>query len=171
MKIKFLGVLALVFSAGLFTACDKDDDPKVELSAAKDNAGEWWVKYEVADEDGVYSDIYGAGYTHLYTYNTADNVSDKLWVSDEHNFWDYRVKTNLDPGNRTFSSTGQKSAVPEYDIVVDITDGKILKDAGRTASGKTVDSIAFFIKFEDDTDGFTYRVSGHRRTGVPEDEH
>lgn len=170
MKIKFLSVLALVLSAGFFTACDKDDDIKIERTTVGDNTGEWWVKYEVADSTGVYEDVSG-GYTHLYTYNTSDNASDKLWITDEHNFWDYRVKTNFDPGSRTFSSTGQKSAVPDYDIIVDITDGKIIKDGGRSASGKTVDSIAFFIKFEDDTDSLTYRASGHRRTGVPQDEH
>lgn len=170
MKSKILVLLSIVLSSGFFVACEKDEEPSIEYTAVHPMDGEWWVTYKVADSTGIYEDIFGVGYTKLITANTSSNSPDKLLITDMHNFWDYNVIANLDLGSRTFSATAQKSNVPEYDILVDVMEGKVIEGGGRSLSGLQTDSIAFKIKFEDDPDGFTFLVSGHRRTGLEEDE-
>ena len=46
MKLKILSLIALLFSASVFTACQKDD-PDVEVTATAPVSGEWFVKYEL----------------------------------------------------------------------------------------------------------------------------
>ena len=55
-----------------------------------------------------------------------------------------------------------------YAIGVTVKNGKIIQDAATLASGVTVDSIYFEVKFEDAD--VTYLVSGHRKSGCEEDE-
>lgn len=54
---------------------------------------------------------------------------------------------------------------------LEIVGGKVLKGAATTPSGHPADSIVFYIRFYDDSYGFTYtKVSGFRRTGFGADD-
>ena len=57
-----------------------------------------------------------------------------------------------------------------YDCGVRITEGKIMEGAATTPSGMPADSIVYMIQFDDDPNGLTYKVSGFRRTGFPNDD-
>jgi hypothetical protein len=174
MKIKILSIVALLFSASFFTACEKDD-PEIEYTATKEMNGEWYVTYKRQNASGQWvNNPYGVGYTRLSTYNTAANTPDQLWVSDAGNFWNYQVKTTSDLGAKSFSANDVTSVALDskgkpYDIKVTITDGKIIEKGGRSKTGVEVDSIAFTVQFEDEA--FPYLVTGHRRTGFLEDEY
>ena len=168
MKIKYLFV-GLLLSVGILTSCEKDD-PEVELTSVKQAAGQWNVTYKVETSPGVFEDIFHVGYTHLSTYNTAANTGEQIWVDDEGNFWDYKVKSNFDPSNLTLS--GSELENTSYESKVTITDGKIILDEGRSKTGVQTDSIYFRVSFNDDDEpyGTIYHVSGHRVTGFVEDE-
>ena len=108
------------------------------------------------------------------TYNTVDNVADKMYVSDLANFWDYRVVVNCDCTALTFSTDGnvQNEA---YDCQVNIEDGKMLPGMATTPSGMPADSLVYYVSFSDDENpaayGYAkYKVSGYRRTGFASDE-
>ena len=198
MKNKFLILIAFIFSTTVFTGCEKDD-PEIKGTAVQPMAGEWYVKYELKNEDGTFEDI--SGYTRVMTSNTSDNAADKMWIGDvfinprevdtraaatSGEFWTYMVKANVNLGDMTFNAD-DKSVVVEkarpatataparpatpYDINVKITDGKIIKGGSTPPSGTTTDSIVFMVQFEDDEPGTVYRASGYRRTGFLEDEH
>lgn len=63
----------------------------------------------------------------MYTYNTAANVPTEMWLEDGANFWDYKVKVNVDYNNRTFT-TNDFIDNTSYDCKVKITDGKYSKE-------------------------------------------
>jgi hypothetical protein len=167
MKLTYIFILALLAACSL-TACERDE-PEVKYTATYPVSGEWWVTYKVETSPGVFEDIYEVGYTELLTFNTASNTADSIWVSDEGHFWDFKVKSGLNMSNYSFAVADQKSVVPDYDIKVNITEGKVLQGVGLSRSGVKTDSIYFKVQFEDDPDN-TYIVSGHRRTGFLEDD-
>ena len=105
----------------------------------------------------------------MYTYNTAANVPTEMWLEDGGNFWDYKVRVNVDYNARTFT-TNDFVENTSYDCGVRITEGKIMEGAATTPSGMPADSIVYMIQFDDDPNGLTYKVSGFRRTGFPNDD-
>ncbi|GAF05068.1 lipid-binding protein [Saccharicrinis fermentans] len=173
MKNIYIYILFLV-SSFLVVSCDKED---IGGTATESMAGEWYVTAVAIDADGevVYEDedLYNLGSFHLDTYNTADNVSNEMWISDNGNFWDFKVKVDiLDDEEMLFTVVdGQNVA---YDSKVSIL-GVILPNQATTPSGMPADSISFFVEFDDDTNpatyGFdSYRVAGYRYTGLAGDE-
>lgn len=192
--MKFNRIIAIFFAAFLmlsFTSCefldslDDPDDPVVEHTATSEMSGEWWVRYLADDGSGNLVDIYNWGYTKILTSNTAENVETKMWVTDvlEHgyngagNFWYYRVEADVNPSTKSFHATDAENRVytsenyenSQYDILVNIANGKVIKDGGTSKDGNPTDSIYFEIIFEDDPTT-TYYVSGHKRTGFLEDD-
>ena len=139
-------------------------------------AGEWYVTADAIDASGnvVGVDWWSKGTFHLDTYNTNANTPDSMYVCDNVNFWDFKVKVFIDLNTLTFfSATDAQNEA--YDSHVTITDGKILKGAATTPSGMPADSIVFTVTFDDDTDPATYgfaayRVAGFRYTGFVNDE-
>ena len=175
--INLLLIAAVLFSVSSCTKLYELNQPKekdVEYSAVWPLAGEWWVVYRFDDGSGVMDDYYGVGHTQLFTYNTAAEDANKFWVSDNNNFWSYTVKSDCDVSSATFKGTDMVSTSDYgaglYDIKVQITDGKVIKDGGKSTSGVVCDSIVFNLEFEDDP-GTIYQCSGVRRTGFLEDEH
>jgi hypothetical protein len=162
--IVILGIVLVAFSS-----CKKTlEDPGG--TAAQKMSNEWWVTLTL---NGV--DQYG---THelIKTYNTASN-GNEIWVDDfpdptnaSGHIWGFQVKANADFNNLTFAATQSVSVVPNYAIKVDITEGKVFPQLGRSKSGNVVDSIYMKIKFEDDPT-HTYVLSGHGKTGFFEDEY
>ncbi|HYG21041.1 MAG TPA: lipid-binding protein [Ohtaekwangia sp.] len=158
-----------VISLGSITACTPDE-PEVTYASTYPVSGEWWVTYQVESAPGVYEDV-GHGYSKLLTFNTSADDGDSVWVSDEENFWEFKIKAAVDMETYEFST--EESANAFYDSKVIVQNGKVLLKEGRSTSGVVTDSIYFEVSFDDDTPayGTTYIVSGVRRTGFLEDEH
>ncbi len=162
------GISLLLF---LFSSCKEEVDIWESSTGALD--GNWYVTYD----HSVYGkDAFGVGVTPVYTYNTAADNGQEIWITDEDNFWSYKVRVPANPGNLTFGSPDAvTSVVEDYNIQVRVTNGKVIKDAVKMPSGVMSDSIYFEIWFEDleDATGIandTLYVSGFRKTGFEEDE-
>ena len=134
LAILFIGALILI-------SCEKEYEPT--KTATVEFSGKWWVHHNVEG-----SDLFGAGYGELNTYNTAANDGKEIWINDDY-FWSYRIKCPVDLENLTFQSDTFISAYPDYPIKIVIQNGKIIKDGGTTLAGRTVDSIYYEVWFED----------------------
>ncbi|WP_321479215.1 lipid-binding protein [uncultured Bacteroides sp.] len=164
MKKYFIFLLtALVIT---FVACDDDTEPGG--TSVEKMAGDWWVTVNVINGGQDLGDA-GVGHIRMSTYNTAMNTATEMWIDDAKHFWDYKLKVDVDYATRTFSTTDFVSNV-SYNSKVKITNGKILEGAALTPSGMPADSIVYMVQFDDDSDGYTYKVSGFRRTGLPADD-
>lgn len=152
---------------------NQPEDPETEFSSTYPLSGEWWVQYYFDNGDGTYTNS-NYGYFPLYTYNTAADDGKEMWISDAGEFWTFTVKCPVSMQSLTFEgdtliSTADGGGEP-YDIWLNISEGKVIKDGGRSPSGVVVDSIFVGIEFEDD-EGFVYYAAGVRKTGFLEDEH
>jgi len=123
-------------------------------------SGEWWVDYFDGEDH--------SGLTKLIISNTSADDGTEIWISDEHNFWEYKVKCPVNMNQLTF--TGSDLTDIEHDILVQINGGKMLKNAAKSTSGLVTDSLYFEVEFEDNP-GTIYQASGWRKTGYLEDEH
>lgn len=161
---KLLYVLAA--SVALFSSCAKDP---IENTATVGMAGEWYVTADVVDENGevLYEDLMGPFI--VSTFNTAANVPTEMFVFDNYNFWEFQVQVKADPVAMTFATDGMAPNLV-YESNVQITGGKITYGAAKTPSGQPADAIEFCVKFDDDDDGFTYKIHGYRYTGFTADE-
>ncbi len=164
--------LSLICAGLLFAACEKEDVGQTATVAA---AGQWYVTYDGADAAGnvVAEDVYGAGRTLLYTYNTAADTPAEMFVDDMENFWSFKVRVNLDLNTLTFGTDGS-AANDYYDSGVTIDGGKILYGAAINPHGTAADSIVFYVTFSDDEAVGKYydklKVSGYRYTGLASDD-
>lgn len=171
-------ILFYLFILGLFPlltiSCEKDE---IIGTVTEDMAGEWFVTVVAVDDAGnvVYEDedLYGLGHFHLDTYNTSADNESQMWIDDNGNFWEFKVKMNINFAAKTFQAAAAQNEY--YDCQVTITDGKILENAATTPTGMPADSIVFHVNFSDDTSpvdyGFAkYRVAGFRYTGFANDE-
>ncbi|MBW8359375.1 MAG: hypothetical protein K0M63_06180 [Weeksellaceae bacterium] len=167
MKIKIFNLLLLFSLIGFVISCDRVGDGDVSDdqggTTTQDMAGDWYVKFTI---DG--QDVYNLGYTLLSTYNTAANNGQEMWIDDHANTWEYKVKTPINYGAKTFGGSNLQNQ--SYDVTMNITEGKILKGAATTSGGNKSDSIVFKVEFADDP-GTIYTVGGYKRTGFAEDEH
>lgn len=152
----------------MFASCEKDE---IGGTATEALAGEWQLTVDLVDDAGnvLMTDPYGMGVILGITYNTVDNVADKMYVSDLGNFWDYKVVVNCDCNALTFSTNGDAQN-EAYDCMVNIENGKMLPSAATTPSGMPADSLVYYVSFSDDDPGMRYKVSGYRRTGFAADE-
>jgi hypothetical protein len=151
----YLILVALVIS------CETLPDPEYEYSPVYPVSGEWWVTYKF-DYGGVVDDWYGVGYTRLLTYNTAANTADSIWITDNGNFWDFKIKCGVNVPARTFS------VADAYDMIWDdpttITNGEVIEREDG-------DSIYMEIVWASDPTT-TYICSGRRVKGfLDADEH
>lgn len=154
-------IILLLLVTAFITSCDEKEDYEQINSSTMEISGEWWVDYNSDGTDHT-------GLTKLIISNTAADNGQEIWISDEHNFWAYKVKCPVNMDQLTFSGDNLENI--EYEISVKIDGGKMLKDAAKSTSGVVTDSIYFEIEFEDDP-GTIYQASGWRKTGFIEDEH
>jgi hypothetical protein len=160
-KITFLSIIAVF----LLASCKKDL-PTIGGTAAQKLANEWWV---TLDQGGI-QDFYGGGHFKLLTYNTAAN-NDSIWIDDLANkdqSWVVKFKAAANFNDLTFSATNSPNAY--YPITINLTDGKVLPNAGHSKSGNIVDSIHMKVEFSDDP-GTIYEFNGTARTRFIEDEY
>jgi hypothetical protein len=160
MKKIFFLLAAAIF---LLCSCEKKNLPDVGKTAAEKMANEWWV---TLDQGGV-QDASGYGHFKIATYNTSAN-DDSIWIDDFQNAWEVKFKAKADYNNLTFASSN--AANEYYAITVNVTDGKILPNAGHSKSGNVVDSIHMQIEFSDDP-GTIYEMNGVARTRFAEDDY
>jgi hypothetical protein len=163
---KLLFVLAFLSAWATLSSCEKDA-PEVKYTSTYPVSGEWWVTYKVETSPGKFEDVENAGYTALLTYNTSANKPTEIWVDDHGNFWGFKVKSGLQMNNLSFSVTDASNI--NDGNKVSITNGKVIRNGGLSRTKIKTDSIYFEVEFSDDP-GTTYHVSGHRRTGFPEDQ-
>ena len=164
MLKKSITILTLGLLLITFNSCKKDL-PAIGGTSAQKMANEWWASIYIGN-----TNLAGAG--HLYkiiTSNTAAN-SNEIWVDDQANLWDFKVKAQADFGALTFSATKAPNFVPNYPITVNITNGKVLPGLGRSKTGNVTDSIYMEVEFSDDP-GTKYLIKGHGRTMLIEDEY
>ena len=161
---KFLAVSLLLVG---FASCEKE---KIGGTAVQDMCGEWYVQVDGVDSNGnvTMEDPFDMGVFELYTYNTNADLATEMYIDDYGNFWDFRVTVNVDYANKTFSAS---NAVDDYnDILVDIVNGKVVKDGATSMAGYTTDAISFMVAFEDDDYRGEYWdylwIHGYRRTGL-----
>lgn len=166
-------ILYLLMCAGaLLASCEKDE---IGNTATKALAGEWYVTVDAVDAGGtvLHEDPYGAGHTMLYTYNTAANVPTEMYLEDDGNFWEYKVRIKSDVNALTFSTEGN-AANEFYECNVTIESGKVLPGAATTPHGTPADSIIFYVTFSDDDKipalYSKLKVAGYRYTGLASDE-
>lgn len=160
-------ILLLASLAFAFTACDDETEPGG--TAVEKMAGDWWITVNAIIDGKEVEDPFGLGHLQMSTYNTANNSETEMWLDDLNNFWNYKLKVNVNYAERTFSTTGFANNVT-YESGVKITDGKILENAAKTPSGMPADSIVYMVQFDDDEDELTYKISGFRRTGFSADD-
>lgn len=163
-------MMALALGFG-FTACDVETDEEPGGTKVQNLAGHWEVTVDIVDNDGkvLYEDPYGMGVIDLFTYNTAANDVDKMWITDDGNFWQFTMKIDCNVNTLTFGCDEM-----DYDAKGTgkgkITNGKVLLGAATNLHGMPNDSIVFDIAFDDDEEPYcyTYRISGQKYTGFYE---
>lgn len=160
--------LILLFTALAFSLVSCENETEADGTSVEKMAGDWWVTAHVM-RNGVDAGDTGVGHFKMRTFNTAANSATEMWLEDGGVFWNYKLKVGVDYGNRTFSTPDFVTNVA-YESKVKITEGKVLENVAKTPSGMPTDSIVYFIQFDDDPDGLTYKVSGFRRTGFPADD-
>ena len=167
-------VFALLVVA-MVASCSKEE---IGGTASQEMAGQWYVSVDGIDENGEVipglEDFFYDGRQIILTYNTAANDGKELYVDDQENIWEFIVRTKSDLSTLTFATDGVAEN-EYYDSGVTITNGKILKNAGRQNNGSPADSIVFNVYFDDDPDTAQkghagYRVSGIRYSGLVEND-
>lgn len=170
---KYISIFALALVLGLgFASCSTETDEPAGGTAVEKMAGHWVVTVDAYDEAGnlLYEDPYGMGEWNMYTYNTADDDADQMWLSDGNNFWGYTIKVNVDLNTMTFSCkdmyiyTAEDEDGNPYDVFCTITEGKVIPNGGLNVNGKPTDAIQYNIEFTDDP-GSIYYVYGVRYAG------
>ena len=166
-KLKKYSIVFFTTFALLLTSCDEDID--AGGTAVMKMAGDWWVTMEMIKDGENKGDAHHIGHFLMYTYNTAANKATEMWLEDDGNFWDYKLKVDVQYDKLTFSTKGFADN-QAYDSQVKIEEGKIMEGAAKTPSGMPADSIYYKITFDDDDEGVYYIISGFRRTGFPGDD-
>jgi hypothetical protein len=153
-----------------FTSCQKDE--KIGGTAVQTLAGEFWIRL-----DNGTGDTFGDSYYTIFTYNTASNRADSLWVDDGFSsstgvpFWQIKGKAHADVANLTFSGTNIVNQ--EYESTFTIRNAKIIPKAATAPGTKLkTDSIYFEISFSDDADPSVFhKAGGYARTRFDADDH
>jgi len=166
-KYILLFVVTLGLSIG-FASCSTETDEPAGGTAVEAMAGHWVVTVDAYDDAGnlLYEDPYGMGEWSMYTYNTAADDADQMWLSDGSNFWGYELKVPINLGEKTFScNNAYMYGDPGAEAYCTITNGRIIENGGLNVNGKPTDAIEYYISFTDDDYGFVYHVHGVRYAG------
>lgn len=156
-------IIGSIVIALIIFSCSKKPDTGGTNGEALSN--EWWAELKLNG-----TNVYGAGaFAHIATYNTAAD-GNQIWVDDMHGLWDFKVKATADFNALTFNANQAISVIPNYDIAVTITNGKVIPNAGHSRTGNVTDSIFMEVEFEDDL-GTIYTIEGHGRTRFAEDDY
>lgn len=170
MKKFIYSIFSLSLIVMLFSC---EQEAEIWNSSTNGVDGNWYVYY---DHSAYGHDPFNVGLSPLFTYNTAADNGQQIWLSDDGNFWDYKVRIPVNTSSLTFGGTDTVySIVEDYEIQVIVNNGVIVEDAVKLPSGVMADSIYFEVWFEDlagatGIAGDTLFVSGFRKSGFQEDE-
>lgn len=167
MKIFKLFALISLFAFAL-TSCETYEDQKVEYSPVFPISGQYIVDiYDAASPALPIPDQ--TGYT-LYTYNTASNESNVIWVrlSNASNPFGVLAKVSCSVQNLTFGTEKGINTLYTTNNELTITEGKVVLNGFDTKSGGKSDLITFKMKPTTNS-AVTYIIKGFRRTAWPED--
>ena len=166
---KYFSIFTVALVMGLgFASCSVVTDEPAGGTAVEKMAGHWVVTIDVYDDEGnlLYEDPYDMGEWDMYTYNTAADDADQMWLSDGGNFWDYTLKVPIDLNSMTFSvNHGFMYNDGEEDQFCTISNGRIIQNGGVNVNGKPTDAIEYDITFTDDPYEFVYHIHGVRYAG------
>lgn len=158
--MKNILISLFVVATLLFSSCDKKEDFEQINSQVMEASGEWWIKFTKAG--------YETGYLKVLTFNTAADVVNEMWISDQGNWKNIQFKCPVNISNLTFS--GDNLTNIKSSVTLSVRNGKIEKGAGLSTSGMVTDKISFEIEFGNEP-GVVYQAVGTRKTGFIEDEH
>ena len=187
---KFVYIICSLLAGVVFTSCEKDE---IGGTATESMAGDWYVIVDCIDENGdVAIEDFNEGRFHVFTYNSADNTANKLFVDDQLNLLGMKALTVCDQGltkdtlqkemNLYYMSFATPDTVDNVtshsqnvsDRVI-VTDGKIFKNGGHQNNGSLADSISFYFEYTEDAYAATYNykkyhVHGIRYSGLVEND-
>lgn len=168
-------IVGVLLFTGL-TSCNEtgyeDYKQTVDSRPALAMSGEWYIN--------IYDEADGSLLVENARHKTYDSNDGQLWISDffgtqgdysnpaDFSGWWLLGKVNYNPANLTFSNASLANVADGS--VVNLVDGKILKNAALSTDGNVTDSIYFKATF-DYAPTQVLIFSGHRRTGFLEDEH
>ena len=155
-KVLYLATMLLCMA---FTSCQKED---IGGTATESLAGDWYV--EVSVEGEVITDRF-----HLLTYNTSANNPNEIFIDDQDNFWEFKIKATSDVNSLTFSANDALNLTYD-DCTVSVTNGKIVKNGGVQNNGSPADLITMDVTFSDDDDALVYHIEGVRYSGLEEND-
>jgi hypothetical protein len=171
---KFLLILLAAASVAI-VSCSKDEgtaDNPTTITLAK----HWFVRVQGPVTTSNYS-LFSTRTLYITEIkDTATRVQvtrqslDTITV-DDHNLLNPTLRSNIriDVASRTFGAGQYKNWNNTADSVI-VKEGKIIRDGGRSKSGRTVDSIYLKYAFKS-APATDYILKGHERTGFTEDEY
>ena len=173
---KVLYFAALLFCAGL-ASCEKDE---IGGTATESMAGDWYVTVDCIDKAGnVAIEDFNEGRFHVLTYNSAENVGNKLYVDDLYNLLGMKALAICDQNAMTFATPDTVDNISAHSKYVSdrviVTNGKIIKNGGRQNNGSVADSISFYFEYTEDAyaDAYEYKkyhIHGVRYSGLEEND-
>lgn len=172
MNKLLLVILAAVSVA--MVSCSKDegpDDNPNTITLAKN----WFVRVQGPTATSNYS-LFSTRTFYIVEIPDPTVLSQTTRISadtislDDHNLLTptWRANFRIDVATRTFGAGQYKNWNNFADSVI-LKEGKMIRNGGRSRSGRTVDSIylRYAFKSAPSTD---YLLKGHERTGYVEDE-
>jgi len=170
----FIGIA--FFSILMMSACTKDINTYKTVDPGKTATyplnGEFWVRLDAATIAGTDTtwtiDPYSLGYGKILLMNTAANVGDSIWLDDQKNLWQVKVRLHCDPVAKTFGITNGKELY--NNDTTNVSSGRLILGKGITKSGNVTDSITMVLHWVSDPTT-VYRFSGVRRTGFQADDY
>lgn len=159
--LKRLSYLFLSFTLIIsYISCDQVESVSdVNDILISEVAGTWVVEIE---RDGAHFD-----YNTISIYNTSANETDFMWLDDQEHGWGLKAKVPLNLGSLTFGGADLEETA--FDVMVDITEGVIIKNGTTAPSGTVVDSIYFKAEFSD-IPGEIWEYYGFKSTNKVEDQ-
>ena len=122
--------------------------------------GEWYID--------IIKESNGSVQVQHALHKTYDSNDGKMFINDAKLGWWLKGKLNVNTADLTFNVTAEPN-LNDPGSTFTITEGKIIKNAAKSKTGVVVDSIYFKAEFSYEP-GVIYIHSGHRRTGLIEDD-
>lgn len=162
-NINKIWVVLLAFVT--LTACETYGDYETEYSVIYPLSGEWVVNVYDANGATLKEKV------TLNTFNTAENVPDKMWVrmGAASNAYGVLGKVSCNVGEKVFSGESVPNLVDSKDgetssTTFSVSAGKIVLQGFDTPTGHKADAIEFTL-VNSKYPGQTMTIKGFRKTG------
>ena len=161
--MKNILIVILVLGAASMWACSKDL-PDAGGTATEALSNEWWATDN------------GAEVRKIITYNTSSHP-DSMWISmsEEEDAITargdtFQIKVKVDPASLTFSAQNANNFLKYSINSVNITNGKVIRNGGKSKEGNITDSIYMEAEYSNDP-GVKHILTGVARTRYSEDDY